>query len=70
MRLSAIVPMTLLSLIATHAGAEQGDAEDRVLIDQYVAQRAQLPVPETKASIVTTKDAARDERAPTAASAP
>jgi hypothetical protein len=66
MKRIVMLSMALLAAFATHAEAEQGDAEDRALIEQYAAQqRAPTPTP-AQTKVATTKE----DKAPTAASAP
>ncbi|WP_277182881.1 hypothetical protein [Caballeronia sp. BR00000012568055] len=66
MKLIVLLSLALLASFAIHAQAEQGDAEDRALLEQYVAQqRAPAPAP-TPTKVATTKE----DKAPTAASAP
>jgi hypothetical protein len=68
MKLIVLLSLALLASFAIHAQAEQGDAEDRALLEQYVAQQ-RTPTPAvtpTSTKVATTKE----DKAPTAASAP
>jgi hypothetical protein len=64
MKRIVMLSMALLAAFATHAKAEQGDAEDRALVEQYAAQQRAPTSTQTK--VATTKE----DKAPTAASAP